>query len=196
MYDSLKGMLNMRNATPFGVRTTMDKACLAWFSSSNSDAMLKAELERLGTGTGDNPVTPTRAVELPATTFSPDPKKKYIYLGSSSAEPLPKNQDVVGEVDIASRSVSYSTVYEGSNLVPLFVLAIRCGLKAASERSERPLPNHGSQVDGDCAFVHADGLEWKKLKSANWNYQGIPQGEIFYLWKALDRGATFTMTRS
>jgi hypothetical protein len=178
MYDSLKGMLNMRNATPFGVLTTMDKACLAWISSSNSDAMLKAELERLGTGTGDIPVTPTRAVELPATTSSPaDPKEKNI-------------QDVVGEVDVASRSVSYSTVYEVSNLVPLFVLAIRCGLKAASERSERPLLNHGTQVDGDCAFVHPDDLEWKKLKSATWNYQGIPQGKIFYLWKAPGRGAT------
>jgi hypothetical protein len=30
----------------------------------------------------------------------------------------------------------------------------------------------------------------KKLKKATWNYQGIPQGEIFYVWKALGRGAT------
>jgi hypothetical protein len=164
MYDYLKGMMNMGNATPFGLLTTMDKACLTWISSVKSDAMLKEELEGMATGTGDIPATLTKSVEIPpATTSTPNPKETVIYLGGSSAEPLSENQNVEAEGDAANRSVSYSSVYEGSNLVPIFVLAIRCGLKAASERSERRLPNHGDQVDGDCAFVHPGGLEWKKL---------------------------------
>jgi hypothetical protein len=135
-------------------------------SSSKSDAMLKTELEGLAHRTEKVSVTPTKEAEPPATTSSPDPKEKGIYLGSSGGEPLPNDQNVEGEVDMVDRSVSYSKVYEGADLVPLFVLAIRCGLKAASERSERPLPNHAAQVDGDCALVHPDGLEWKKTEKS------------------------------
>jgi hypothetical protein len=190
MYDYLRGLVNMGNATPFGLLTTMDKACLTWIPSNKSDAMLINELEGLARSTEKVPVTPTKEAEPPATTSSPDPKEKGINLGGSGGEPLPNDPVVEGEVDSADRFVSYSKVYEGVDLVPLFVLAIRCGLKAASGRSERPLPDHAAEVGGDCALVHPDGLEWKRLKKATWNYQGVPQGIIFYLWKALGRGAT------
>jgi hypothetical protein len=110
IYDYLRGLVNIGNATPLGVLTTMDKACLTWISSSKSDAMLIKELEGLAHSTEKFPVTPTKEAEPPATTSSLDPKEKGINLGSSGGEPLPNDQDVEGEVDMVDRSVSYSKV--------------------------------------------------------------------------------------
>jgi hypothetical protein len=97
IYDHLRGLVNMGNATPFGVLTTMDKACLTWISSRKSDAMLIKELEGLAHSTKKIPVTPTKEAEPPATTTSQDPKEKGMYLDSSGGEPLPNDQDVEGE---------------------------------------------------------------------------------------------------
>jgi hypothetical protein len=89
------------------------------------------------------------------------------------------------------REVYYSPVYTGKNIIPLLMIAIRCGAKAAAALISRALPSDGEKAGGECAMVHATGLEWKKLSASTvWKYNQTPEGNRFFLWKDLGRGAS------
>jgi hypothetical protein len=55
MFDYLKGMISMRNATPFGLLlTTFDKAVHAWILFDESSSLLNEELTGLAAGPGQH----------------------------------------------------------------------------------------------------------------------------------------------
>jgi hypothetical protein len=71
------------------------------------------------------------------------------------------------------------------------MIAIRCGVKAAAARTFRALPSDGGMAGGDCGMVHPTGLQWKRLSASTvWKYNKTPEGNCFFLWKDLGRGAS------
>jgi hypothetical protein len=71
------------------------------------------------------------------------------------------------------------------------MIAIRCGVKAAAARTFRALPSDGGMTGGDCGMVHPTGLQWKRLSASTvWKYNKTPEGNCFFLWKDLGRGAS------
>jgi hypothetical protein len=210
VFDYLKGVINMGNATPFAVLTTYDRAVLAWIDSptGNSAELLRKKLSSLGQTETVLPnscppktATPVRGVQEKVTTkTSPDPAERQIFLGLSVVQEeegstIPDDEEDQSDTEMEDsdipRIVNYSPVYKEKNIVPLLVLAIRCGIESSKARTRRQLPSHGDSIGGECGMVHPDGLVWKRLPdSTTWNFQKVPKLPTMFLWKDLGRGAS------
>jgi hypothetical protein len=187
-------MLNMRNATPFAVLATYDRAVLAWIDSDsptgNSAELISKKLSSLDQAETVLPnscippktATPIRGVQQKVMTkTSPYPAE----IQSTIPDDEEDQSDIeMEDSDIIPRLVNYSPVYEGKSIVSLLVLAIRCGIESSEARTRRQLPSHGDNIGGECGMVHADGLVWKRLPdSTTWNFQKLPKSRTMFLWK-------------
>jgi hypothetical protein len=187
-------MISLRNATPFAILTTFDQAALVWTSSGKSDDIIKEELEKFETNDRREVSAPSspKASGESKKKSSPDPYETLVQLKrQSEVEEYTKDEVATFSESESPREVCYSPIYKGKNIIPLLMIAIRCGANAAGARTSRALPSDGEKAGGECGMVHATGLQWKKLSASTvWKYNKTPEGNRFFLWKDLGRGAS------
>eukprot|EP00978_Attheya_sp_CCMP212_P047952 scaffold453107_cov51-Attheya_sp.AAC.2 len=72
------------------------------------------------------------------------------------------------------------------------VLALRCAVEAAKEKSERKIPKHGDSVSGTCALCYPEGVAWKNVMETVIDCVAFPAQNTtkLFLWKDLGQGSS------
>lgn len=101
--------------------------------------------------------------------------------------------DDESDEDYVPPCIVYSQVFTGKDVVPAFILALRCGLDALAQKQPRRIPRHKKSAQGICALAHPKSLVWKDIpESLSFDYANFPGANTkkFYLWTSLGRGST------
>ena len=192
LFDYLMGMYNMGNATPFGILSTYEFMTIAWLNTPRSNEIMAQQSLSFSSAPILEREKSNEEAE-PNGSPSPLPTERvvpsYVFPTSSVEQNDSRTEPIE---DDFPREILYSPRYKYDEALKATVLALRCGLEAAKERSERTLLKQGDVITEICALCHPTGLAWKKVPETTIDYVSCPapQTRQLYLWKDLGRGSS------